>query len=102
MTCELRSMVGVRKVMLEGGGDEEESDSVPGSSLLMLSSWATSSAASSSSLGVPQYWRALLILMISSISSWYVLLRSTLFRTLVRAETRARLTASSLENGMDI
>ena len=102
VTCELRSMVGVGKVMLVGGGDGVESVSIPDSNLLMLSNWATSSTASSSSLGVPQYWRALPIRTISSIWSWYVLPRSTLFRTLVRAETRAQLTVSSLENGTDM
>ena len=99
VTCELRGMVGVGKVTSTGCGDGVESVSVPDSSLLMLSSWVTSSVASSSSLGVPWYWRALPILTISSISSWYVLPRSTLFCTLVRAETRARLMVSSLENG---
>ena len=34
-------------------------------------------------------------------TSWYVLPQSTLFRTLVRVERRARLTDSSLVNGMD-
>ena len=94
-------MAGVGKVMLAGGGDGVESDSVPDSSLLMLSSCTTSNAASSSSLGVPRYWRALPILTISSIWSWYVLPRLTLFCTLVRAERRARLTDLSLVNGMD-
>ena len=102
MTCELRGMVGVGKETLAGGGDGVESSSVPDPSLRMLSSWATSSTASSSSLGVPRNWRALPILTISSISSWYVLPRSMLFHTLMRAETRALLTASSLENRTDI
>ena len=102
MTCELRGMAGVEKVMLVGGGDGVELVSIPVSSLWMLSSWATSNTASSSSLGVPQYWRARPILTVSSISSWYVLPRSTLFRTLVRAETRALLTALSLEKGTDV
>ena len=94
-------MVGVGKATLVGGGGGVESESVPDSNLLMLSNCATSNVASSSSLGVPQYWRALAILMISSIWSWYVLPRLTLFHTLVRAERRAQLTDSSLVNGMD-
>ena len=53
VTCELRGMAGVGKVMLVGGGDGGEFVSVSDSSLLMLSNWATSSTASSSSLGVP-------------------------------------------------
>ena len=101
MTCELHGMVGVGKVMLVGGGDGVESDSVPDSNLLMLSNCTTSNAASSSSLGVPRYWRALPILTISSIWSWYVLPQLMLFHTLVRAERRAQLTDSSLVNGMD-
>ena len=94
-------MVGVGRVTLAGGGDGVESDSVPDSSLLMLSSCATSSAASSSLLGVLWYWRALPILTISSIWSWYVLPQSTLFHTLGRVDRRARLTDLLLVNGMD-